>query len=306
MRRKRRVVVTGLGVVAANGIGKDEFWRSISRGITGIKNFSALKSNVKAAGEIQDYNPDNYFSQEEQDKLTRFSQFSIIAAKEALEDAGLDIKKVNPSRIGVSLGTTTGGLEFMLDQFPFFINNELEKIHPFTFSKTIPSAATGILSIYLGITGPSKTFCSACAASTDAIGWGFDSIKRGSLDIAICGGSETLLHPFVLEICYKGGILSEGANRHFNKFPKPFDKQRDGTVIGEGAGILLLEELGSALKRKAPIYAEVVGYATTSDAHHMVRPLLTGEEAKRAILEALEASKIALFASSPVRRGLTI
>lgn len=293
---KKRVVITGLGVVAPNGIGKDKFWEAIKNGKTGIKKISLYDTSnyqVKVAGEISDFDPRKFLSEEIIYATVRFSQLALVASQMAIKDANLQINKLVPERIGVSMGTTTGGLDFILDQQANYIKSKsFENVHPYTFSKTVLNAASSLIAITNQAKGPCHTLCSACAASADAIGLGLNSIRNGETDIILAGGSEASIHPLILEACNIGGIISKKAQAGETDTPQPFDKQRDGTVIGEGAAILILEELGHAQKRKANIYAEVAGYGATCDAHHMVKILSTGDEAKRAIMLAIKDAGI--------------
>jgi 3-oxoacyl-[acyl-carrier-protein] synthase II len=185
----------------------------------------------------------------------------------------------------VALGTTTSGLEFMLEQYKVFNKNK-QDIHPYTFSASVPNACPSIIAILTSSRGPCKVFGSACAAANDAIGYGFNIIRNQKINIMFVGGSETPLHPLIIDACSMGGIVSR------KEIIAPFDKNRDGTLLGEGAGILILEELGHALNRGATIYAEVTGYGTTCDAYHIVKLLDTGESLRRAIELALQDARI--------------
>ena len=292
----KRCVITGLGVVAPNGIGKEKFWESIKNGNTGIKKISHYDTShfhVRAAGAITDFNPTDFFSQETVYATVRFSQFAMVATKLGIKDANIRLKDLNSARVGVSMGTTTGGIEFMLDQHSMYLQEKsFENVHPFVFSKTVLNAGSSMVAIMAQARGPCSTFCSACAASADAIGFGLNSIRRGETDVMLVGGSDASIHPLIMEVCYNGGMISKKVQNGEIKVPQPFDKQRDGTVIGEGAAILVLEELEHAKNRGANIYAELVGYSSTCDAHHMVKILASGEEQARAILLALEDANI--------------
>lgn len=293
---RRRVVVTGVGVVAPNGIGIERFWDNIKNGHTGIKKISLYDTSnyqVKVAGEVSGFDPRKFLSEEVAYATVRFSQFALIAAQMAVKDGNLDVQSLKPEKTGVSMGTTTGGLDFILDQQAVYMKDRsFQNVHPFTFSKTVLNAASSMVAITNQAKGPCTTFCSACAASADAIGFGFNSIRNLETDVMLVGGSETSIHPLVLEACFIGGIISKRAQLGDTRTPQPFDGRRDGTVIGEGATVLILEELSHAKKRKAKIYGEIVGYGATCDAYHMVKLLSTGEESKRAIELALKQANI--------------
>jgi len=289
--KEKRVVVTGLGMVAPNGIGKEKFWEAIKSGKSGIKKISKdyeEETLCRSAGVIDGWDPLKFFTEEEAYALVRFSQFGVAGCKLALSDARLSIeelKKENSYNRGVALGTTTSGLEFMLEQYMLFKKNK-QAIHPYTFSASVPNACASIIAILTDSRGPCKVFGSACAAANDAIGYGFNLIRNNKIDMMFVGGSETPLHPLVINACCIGGIVSKRG------IIAPFDKDRDGTLLGEGAGILVLEESSHALNRGAHIYAEVVGYATTCDAHHLVRLLDSGEGIEKAMEFALKDAHI--------------
>jgi 3-oxoacyl-[acyl-carrier-protein] synthase II len=245
------------------------------------------------AGEIADFDARSFFSEEMIYSTVRFSQFALAANILALKDANLDIKNADSQRIGVSIGTTTGGIGFILDQQAIYIKEKsFKNVHPYAFSKTVLNACSSLVAIMNQAKGPCSTFCSACAASSDAIGFGFNSIIKGDTDIMFVGGAESSIHPLMLEACFLGGMISKKAQKLDINIPQPFDKNRDGTVIGEGAAILVLEEIEHAKKRNANIYAELAGYGATCDAHHMVRILSTGEESQRAIEVAIQEAGI--------------
>jgi len=291
---KKRVVVTGLGVVAPNGIGKEQFWAAIKSGKTGISRISSFDvSNypIKIAGEIKGFNPSNYLDEKTISRTARFSQFALVATKEAILDSHLNFERVNPERMGVAIGTAMGGLDFALDQHTNFIERGPLSIDSFTTSIVVPSAATRAISLVLHTKATSMTLCSSCAASADAIGFGFNLIRNDKVDIMVVGGAESPLNPPIFGGFCLARILS-AQNEEPIRTPKPFDLKRDGTAISEGAAILILEELENALKRNAHIYAEVIGYGSTCDAYHIVNPDPEGTQGARAIKLALEDANL--------------
>ena len=292
--KRRRAVITGLGVIAANGFGIREFWRNISQGKSGISKISSFDTSklpVKIAGEVKKFNPLRYLDEKTVSRTARFAQFALIAAKEAMEDAGLCIGKYKPEKAGVIIGSSMGGFEFALDQHSLFLKKGYLSMDTFVTSIITHGAATRAISLMFQTKGPCATFSSTCVASTNAVGYAFNLIRNGKIDIAICGGAETPIHPSILSGFYLGRILSS-YSRGSIKVPRPFDLKRNGTVLGEGTAILILEELNHALERKADIYAEIIGYGSTCDAYHIVIPDPEGTQAIRAIKLALKDANI--------------
>lgn len=290
----RRVVITGIGIIAPNGIGKEDFWLAIQKGKSGIKrikSFDASKFPVQIAGEIQNINLDDFLNSKEVRRMDRFTQLGVTAALMAVKDAKLEINRENSERIGVTIGTSLAGLGFGEEQYKIFKERGLERVSPFLITALITSDCPSQISMELGIRGPSLTISTACSSSSDAIGTAFNYIRNGEVDIIISGGAEAPITPLALAGFIQGGVLSK-RNDEPEKASRPFDKDRDGMVISEGAGILILEELNHALKRNANIYAELVGYGRSCDAYHIVQPLPTGKEAERAIRMALQDAHI--------------
>jgi 3-oxoacyl-[acyl-carrier-protein] synthase II len=288
---KRRVVVTGIGVVAPNGIGKEKFWEAIKNGQSGISKISSFDiSNypVKIAGEVKNFNPKDYLDEKTISRTAKFGQFALAATKEAAFDAQLKMGSYNPERMGVALGTAMGGLDFALDQHITFMKNGPLSIDSFTTSIVVPSAATRAISLALQAKGPCMTFCSSCAAAADAIGFGLNSIRNNETDIMIVGGAESPLNPAI----FGGFCLARVLSIQSEQTPRPFDLNRDGTVIGEGSGILIIEELEHAKKRNAQIHAEIIGYGSTCDSYHIVNPDPEGTQGIRAIELALRDGNI--------------
>jgi 3-oxoacyl-[acyl-carrier-protein] synthase II len=285
----RQVVVTGIGVLTCVGIGKDAFWEAIKSGKSGIKKLSTLNTDslpVQIGGEIPDFDPAQYIPKKALRHMDRFTHFGVSAAKLAIQDAGLVIDDRNADRIGVVIGTSIAGLGGAEQEYNVFKTEGWRKINPFSVASIIASNCPSQISIALRVNGPSLILSTACASATDAIGYARDCIRRGEVDVMLAGGCETPLNPFALGVFSSTGVLSK-RNDDPVRACRPFDKKRDGQVLGEGAGILVLEDLAHALRRGAHIYAEVAGYGRTSDCIHPVIQEATGRQAARAMRLAL-------------------
>lgn len=292
--RENRVVVTGLGVISPVGIGKEAFWESLLKGRSGIDRvtrFDPAPYPSKVAAEIKDFNPGDFFDRKEAKRMDRFAQFGLAAAKMAIEDAGVDLKAIDPERIGVIIGSGVGGIETLEEQVRVLISKGPGRVSPFLIPMMISNMAAGQIAIQLQLKGPSLTVVTACASGATAVGEAFRMLQRGELDLALAGGSEAP----ITEIAF-AGFCSMRAMSTRNDEPsaasRPFDKSRDGFVIGEGAGIMVLETLTHALQRGARIYCELVGYAATSDGYHITAPHPEGEGAAKAIKLALEDADV--------------
>jgi 3-oxoacyl-[acyl-carrier-protein] synthase II len=289
MEEKRRVVITGMGVIAPNGTGIENFCDSLVHGRSGIgriTHFDASSYSSQIAGEVNDFDPTNYMSPKTARRMDRFAQFAVACTRMALDDAHIEISKKNSERIGVSLGSALGGIPCAEEQHGIFVEKGLKRVDPLIAIKIFSGAATSQVSIEFGLTGHSNTIGGACAAGTDSIGYAFYAIKNNLADMMIAGGSEAPIVPLTFgAFCLIGALSTRNGDP--TRASRPFDKERDGFVMGEGAGVLILEDLDCAIKRGVPVYAEMLGYGTTNDAYHMVQPLPTGEQAKRAIQSAL-------------------
>lgn len=290
----KRVVVTGLGAVTPIGNNLTEYWQGLIEGKNGIgliTCFDASQYPCRIAGEVKGFDPLEYMSKKEARKMARFSQFAIAASKQALADANLVIKDSEAEQIGVIIGTGVGGLKVMEDQQEVLLSRGPSRVSPFTVPTMICNMAAGLTAIHTGAKGPNSCPVTACAAGSNAIGDAFRLIQRGYAKAMICGGAEAAVTPLGM-----AGFASAKALSFRNEDPdhacRPFDVNRDGFVMGEGTGILILEELESALQRGAKIYGEIVGYAMTCDAYHMTAPVPEGEGAIRAIELALKDGKI--------------
>ena len=291
---KKRAVITGLGIVSAIGIGKDNFWKSLKNGVSGIdviKSFDASTFPCKLAAEANDFNPEDYMSSQDSRRIDRFAQFGIAAAKMAVADAGINLEHEDKNRIGVIIGTSVGALAIGERQHAIFMEKGYKRINPFFATSIIPSSCTSQIMINLGLTGPCYTITTACASSTSAVGEALELIRSGRTDIVIAGGSETPITPFALGTFANVNLLSTGTGDP-KKVYKPFDAKRDGIVFGEGSGLFIIEEYERAKKRGARIYSELTGYGYSSDAYHVMTPLPDSAQAERALGMALSDAEI--------------
>jgi 3-oxoacyl-[acyl-carrier-protein] synthase II len=287
---KRRVVITGMGVVAPNGIGIEDFWDSLIHGRSGVGKityFDASSYPCQVAGEVRDFDPLNYMSPKSARRMDKFAQFAVACTRMALDHANLEISEKTSDRIGIAIGSALGGIPAAEGQHSIFLEKGIKRVDPLLAIKIFTGASTSQVYIEFGIHGHSNTIGGGCAAGVDNIGYAFYAIRNDLADIMIAGGVEACLAPLTIgAFCLIGALSTKNGDP--TKASRPFDKERDGFVMSEGAGILILENLENALKRGASIYAEVLGYGTTNDAYHMVQPLPHGEEAKRAIQLALQ------------------
>ncbi|MCI6151701.1 beta-ketoacyl-ACP synthase II [Fusobacterium perfoetens] len=290
----RRVVVTGLGLITALGTGLEKSWAGIKEGKTGIKTiecFDTTNTPVKCAGEVRDFFPEEFgIEKKEIKKLARNTQFAIAASKMALEDSKFVIDETNATRVGVIVSSGIGGMEVFEAQIETKLTKGNKRISPFTIPAIIANMAAGNIGIYLGAKGPNKSIVTACAAGTHSIGDAYEIIKLGKADVMFAGGTEGCITEFGINSFANMKALS--TNPDPNTASRPFTIDRDGFVMGEGAGVLILEELEHAKERGAEIYAEVIGYGETCDAHHITAPAVDG--AVRAFKMALEEGNINL------------
>jgi 3-oxoacyl-[acyl-carrier-protein] synthase II len=289
----RRVVVTGLGIVSPLGTEVDTFWNRLVAGECGvdaIASFDPAAYDTKIAAEVKDFNPIPAFpSPKEIRRTDRFSQFGVYAGWQALKDSGMDLDKLDRDEIGVFFGSGIGGLRTVEEQHTVLMERGPGRLSPFMIPMLILNMASGLFSMYYKLRGPNFATCSACATSNHAIGEAWRTIKMGDAQIIFAGGAEATIVPIGI-----GGFCAMRAMSTRNDDPKhasrPFDKERDGFVMGEGAGVLVLEELNHAKKRGAKIYCEIVGYGNTADANHMTSPAPEGEGAARCMKMALRNS----------------
>lgn len=286
----RRVVVTGIGPITPIGIGKDTYWQSLVEGKSGIDKislFDASEYPSQIAGEVRDFEPKNFIDEREIRRMDRFCHFAVAAAQLALEDAKLKITPEIANETGVIIGSGIGGLGTLEAQHKILLEKGVKRVSPFLVPMMICDLAAGYVSISTGAKGINLCTVTACASGTHAIGEAFEAIKRGAIDICITGGTEAGVTPLgVAGFCAARALSTR--NDEPQKASRPFDAKRDGFVIAEGAGILILETLESALSRDAHIYGEIVGYGATGDAYHITSPSPDGEGAARAIQQALD------------------
>lgn len=285
---KRRVVITGIGAITPIGNDIDSFWEAIKYGKNGIDEISLFNTEnikVKMGAEVKNFDPSKFIDKKEVKRMDRYTQFALIAANESINDSNLDFNTLNKERVGIMFGSGIGGLCTIESQIRNLVAKGPNRVSPLTIPMAISNIASGTIAIKYGILGSTLSLTSACATSTHCIGEAYRSIKNGYLDIIIAGGAEASICEFGISGFQSLTALSKSEDK--NRASIPFDKDRNGFVMGEGAGSLILEDLDSALKREAKIYAEVVGYGSTCDAYHITSPCLDGDGAYRAMRDAL-------------------
>ncbi|MGG1398907.1 beta-ketoacyl-ACP synthase II [Bacillus salipaludis] len=285
----RRIVVTGIGAVTPLGNDANATWNNIKNGVSGIGPATVLdaeKVDIKIAAEVKNFAPEEFMDKKEARRMGRYSQFAVAASKMAVTDAGIQIGvDIQPERVGVWIGSGIGGLGEFEEQHRKFIEKGQRRVNPFTIPMFIPDMAAGQVSIELGAKGINNCSVTACASGANSIGDAFRVIQKGDVDMMIAGGTEATITDMTVAGFSNMTALSK--NPDPTSASRPFDKNRDGFVIGEGAGILVLEELEHALARGAHIYGELIGYGATGDAHHITTPAPEGEGAQRAMKLAL-------------------
>ncbi|QCR31584.1 beta-ketoacyl-ACP synthase II [Lysinibacillus sp. SGAir0095] len=290
---KRRVVITGIGAVTPLGNTIEETWENLIAGKSGVGALTRLdteKFPVKIAAEVKDFDIEQYVEKKEARKMDRFTHYALAASIMAMKDSGLTITEEIAPRVGVWIGSGIGGMETYENQYITFQERGVRRVSPFFVPMMIPNMASGQVSIHFGAKGINSCSVTACASGTNSIGDAFKVIQRGDADAMITGGAEApIVNMAVAGFCSSTAL---SLNPDAENASRPFDANRDGFVIGEGAGILVLEEYEFAKARGAKIYAEVVGYGSTGDAHHITAPAPEGEGAARAILQALEDGEV--------------
>ena len=286
---KRRIVITGLGVISPVENDVESFWQALLAGKSGIGPITTFDSSAfdsQIAGEVKGFDPLKYMDSKEAKRMEKFAQFAVAASKQAVSDAKLDLSRENTERIGVLIGCGIGSLRIVEQEYKTYLEKGPSRITPFMVPLMIVNEAAGQVSILLGLKGPNSCVTTACASGSNAIGDAFRMIQYGDADIMLAGGTESSITHLGV-----GGFCSLKALSRKNDTPekasRPFDKLRDGFVIGEGAGVVILEELEHALKRNAKIYAEMAGYGMSADAYHMTAPDPSGSGAQRAMQSAL-------------------
>ncbi|AFZ29939.1 3-oxoacyl-(acyl-carrier-protein) synthase II [Gloeocapsa sp. PCC 7428] len=289
-KEKKRVVVTGIGAITPIGNTPGEYWEGLLNGRSGIGPitlFDASHHKCRIAGEVKGFNPHDYLDNKDAKRMDRFAQFAVSASLQALADAQFVINELNAEQVGVIIGTGIGGIKVLEDQQTVYLNRGPDRCSPFMVPMMIANMAAGLTAIHVGAKGPNTCPVTACAAGSNAVGDAFRMIQRGYAQAMLCGGAEAAVTPLSVAGFAAARTLST-RNDDPAHASRPFDRDRDGFVMGEGAGILLLEELEHARSRGARIYAEIVGYGMTCDAYHMTSPVPGGEGATRAIQLALK------------------
>lgn len=292
--QQHRTVITGLGVISPVGNTVEEFWKSLTQGVSGINfvtRFDVSQLPTRVAGEVGNFEPTDWLDKKESRHMDRFAQFAVAASKMAIADSGLDLESIDKDRAGTVIGCGIGGVTTFEEQKEVMMAKGPGRVSPFFVPMLISNMAAGHVSIAFGLQGPSSTVVTACASATNAIGEAMLLIERGEADIVVAGGTEAPLTPLAF-----AGFCSMKAMSTEKEDPKaasrPFEANRTGFVMGEGAGILVLESLEHAKARNARIYAELVGYGSTSDAYHITTPVPGGAGAARAMGKALESAGI--------------
>ena len=292
MSENNRVVITGIGALSPIGNDAETTWQNALKGVNGIDTITRIDTenyNVHLAGELKDFNIEDHIDKKEARRMDRFTQYAVVAAREAVKDSQLDIK-ANANRIGVWIGSGIGGMETFETAHTQLVERGPRRVSPFFVPMLIPDMATGQVSIDLGAKGPSGSTVTACATGTNSIGEAFKIIQRGDADAMITGGTEAPISHMAIAGFSASRALS--TNNDKETACRPFQEGRDGFVMGEGAGIVVVESLESAKARGAKIYAEIVGYGTTGDAYHITAPAPEGEGGSRAMQAALDLSLI--------------
>ena len=292
----RRVVVTSMGAITPIGNTVDEFWNGLKKGINGIdvlETFDTEGFNVKLAAEVKGFSPENYIDKRDARRMDRFCQFAMAASKEAMDNSNLNLDEIDKERFGVVIGSGIGGLHSFEKEYNNLKDKGPRRVSPLLIPMMIGNMAAGNVAIKYGAKASCISVTTACATGTHAIGEAFRSIKYGHMDLALAGGAESSITPLAVAGFQALTALSTSLDR--DKASIPFHKDRGGFVMGEGAGVLLLEELDHARKRGAKIYGEVIGYGTTCDAYHMTSPSPDGEGARRSMALAIKEGEISIY-----------
>jgi 3-oxoacyl-[acyl-carrier-protein] synthase II len=285
-----RVAVTGIGTLSPLGLDTSTMWQALTAGKSGVDRitlFDAAKFDTQIAGEVKGFDPANYMGPKDARRTDRFAQLAIAASLQALEQSGIKISTTNQDVIGIIIGSGIGGLTTLFEQTKTLLEKGVDRVSPFLIPMMMPDIAAAQVSITLGVKGPNLCTTSACSSGSDAIGIAYETIKRGDAQVMITGGSEAIINPIGISAFNAMKAIST-RNNEPQLASRPFDAERDGFVIGEGAGILILENLSFAQKRGAKILAEITAYGATGDAYHITAPIESGEGAAKAMQMALE------------------
>jgi len=289
-----RVAVTGIGALTPLGLDVSTMWQGLTSGKSGIDYitlFDTSSFETKIAGEVKGFEPTNYMGPKDARRLDRFAQLAVAASLEALKQSAMKIDTVNQDNIGIVIGSGIGGLTTLFEQTKTLLEKGVDRISPFLIPMMMPNIAAAQVSIVLGVKGPNLCTTSACSSGSDAIGVAYEIIRRGDAQVMIAGGSETIINPIGVSAFNAMKAIST-RNSEPQKASRPFDAERDGFVIGEGAAILILESLSFAQRRGANILAEIVGYGASGDAYHITAPLESGEGAAKAMQMALDKAGV--------------
>lgn len=289
-----KVVVTGMGTINPLGKSLQETWTNVIQGVSGVGPITLVDTSdmlVKFACEVKQFVADQYIPSKEVRRRDRFELFAAVAGAEAIKQAGLDTGKIDPQRVGVVVASAIGGFTSMVEGMQVMLNEGPRRVSPFLIPMLMSNGAAGLLTIDYGFQGPSFSVASACASGADAIGTAWNLVRSGVVDVAITGGSEATITNLGIAAFDRIGAMSR-RNEDYSMTPQPFDKNRDGLVMGEGAGILILESEEHAHQRGVEILAEVAGYSSTSDGYHITAPSEDGSGGARAIIQCLEISSI--------------
>lgn len=284
----RRVVVTGMGAITPIGNSVEEYWQSLQEGKTGfaeITYFDTTDYKVHIAAEVKNFDPKNYMDRKSARRMEKFSQYAVAAAKEAMEDSGLDMEKEDPYRVGICIGSGVGSLQSIEREYAKLLDKGPSRVNPLLIPLMIPNMAAGNVSIQFGIKGKTIDITTACATGTHSVGEAFRSIQYGDADVMLAGGTECAITP--ISVAGFTSLTALSTKNNPERCSIPFDEERDGFVMGDGAGVLVLEELEHAKARGAKIFAEIAGYGATSDAYHITSPAEDGMGAVKAMEAAI-------------------
>jgi len=291
---KRRVVVTGMGVIAPSGIGIDNFWDSLLHGRSGIRRITRFDPSTypcQVAAEVQDFDPCDYMDPKITKRTARFAQFALAASTMAIEDSGIDLKSIDPYSIGVIIGTGIGGGDCIENQVAIFNEKGMKRLSPYGAVMICTHSAAGIISYQLGLRGPNTTIAAGCTSGLDAIYSAYNTIRLGDADIMLAGAGEAPITPCSIGLFCVSGLLSRN-NGNPSATLRPYDVKGDGTVLGEGGALLVLENLQSAIERKAKIYGEILGYASGNEAYNIFAIDPSAEVASMVMRKALENARL--------------
>jgi len=292
---KKRVVITGMGAITPIGIGTDAFWQSLVAGVSGITRitrFDVSEYSTQIGGEVKGFEPGAYMDKKDARRIDRFIQFALACSHMAFRDSGINLEQEDRSRIGTIIGTGIGGMETLHDQYKTLFDKGPNRISPFFVPMMIANMASGLTSITFGLQGPCTCVVTACATGTNSIGEAFKTIQRGDADVMVAGGTEASLSPAALAGFASMKAMSTNNNEP-EKASRPFDRDRDGFIMGEGSGVVILESLEHALARGARIYAEVAGYGANADAYHITAPAPEGSQAAKCMALAIKDAGLA-------------